>query len=108
MIETIIALVVLFLFVIVMHEWGHVMVFQELGRDVKVTFKRGTFQVGTPTDYKGIPTKKKQEIYERGFILGLIPIIIASFLIGWVFIFLIVPYLLWSSSDIKQIWRLRG
>lgn len=107
MIEIIVSLILLLFFVIVLHEWGHVVAFKELDRTVNVRFVKGTFIVGSPKDYEGLTKDQLRRIYEKGFVFGLLPILGASMLVQPIFILVYIPYLCWSWSDIKQIWRLR-
>jgi len=90
---------------IVLHEWAHVEYFRRHGRNVSLRWHKGCLVVGKPKDYKNLTKKQLRGVYTSGIYMGLIPIIMGSFLFSQLYWLLLLPYIAWSWPDIKNAWR---
>lgn len=90
------------------HEYGHKSVLKELGRDVNICWVGRSLQVGTEKDYIGLSKEQLKRVYLEGVIMGLAPITFGVLVISPLMALTAIPYLLWSSSDIKEILRCRS
>jgi hypothetical protein len=92
---------------IAVHEWAHILYLRRLGRDTKLRWINGGLQAGTEKDYQGLSRQQVNRVYLIGIYTGFIPIIIGSLLFHKTYLLILLPYIAWCKSDIKNIWRNR-
>lgn len=90
------------MFSIVIHEFGHLMVFRYIGKKVIARFDNFTFKVGREKDYAGLPLSVLFTIYAFGISIGILAILI--FALPETRLFILITYLTGCRTDLYNIY----
>jgi fatty acid desaturase len=85
------------------HELGHLIYFYfEKKNKVKVYYNKGTFEVGTDSDYDYLSDEEHKVMLAYGVFIGFIPYIILIIFNSF-YMFMFIPYLYGCRSDLSQL-----
>ena len=80
------------------HEYGHYAFAKSLKQKVKIVFEDGEFE----TRARGLMTvEQRKKFIMFGVSLGLAPILLYSFAVGWQYSLLLLPYAYGCNHDLK-------
>lgn len=95
---------------VVVHELSHWIMMSRYRKGVKVIIQRVNFgitlQTGVESDYKGLTSDQKANIYLAGIIGGLIPIILAAYFHP-LYLLVLPAYITGTYRDWQLLWGLR-
>jgi hypothetical protein len=111
MVYDILLILLLWIVVALVHEFGHWIVGRQIDRDAKIVFKLYPFELYTDVNdtlYNSAPKDNKQIFFIAGIFMGLVPLFFYATFYNFLGVMFIMIYLLPIRSDIKELIKLNG
>jgi hypothetical protein len=108
---SIIVSILTFFTALIIHELGHWYALSKYKDNVIITFyhskveKKYIFKVGQHDDYKDLSVPQQLYVYFAGILAGVIVIIGVSYALSWIYLVVLVPNILMSQDDFRNIKR---
>lgn len=99
--------ILIFITMIVWHEFGHMLWFKLVKkRDVLIFKNKLGFEIGIEDDYNCLMKNEYKEMLMFGVFIGILPLIVAVLVSPTYYIVLLLfPYLIGSNSDLNNIFN---